>query len=66
MTPMLSQNFTLAISAWNLGALPYSPVCLLLSPKLLQMLLLAVDLTIAIPFITIFSLGHLETLTTPS
>ena len=40
----------------------FAGICLLLSPKLLQMLLLGVDLTFIIPFITT-SQGYLETLT---
>ena len=79
-TFMLSQNFTPAVSARNLGVtfdnnnnildsiyhklvvaafiifvtfVVFASICLLLSPKLLQLLLLVVDLTFAIPFIMI-------------
>ena len=80
LTPRLSQNFTLAVSARNFGVtfdinfsdsifhklviatfitfvtfVVFTGICLLLLPKLLQLLLLAVDLTIAIPFIILLS-----------
>ena len=89
-TPKVSQNFTPAVSARNLGVTFYNNanlrkhisqlvvaafitfftfvvfagICLLLSQKLLQILLLAIDFTFCnIPLSLYCSQGYIETLT---